>query len=114
MRLGRQVDVRARAAGFPLDELEVLSEDLFSESFHIDRLAHRLFHPACRLLHLFVLQDEILLNLVHHRAVTLNRIKLFIRASLRDLVEDLQDLLVLIFHVNEAKFLPLIFANEWF
>lgn len=87
--LGRQVDVRARAFDFILDEFEVLGEDLIRQSFHIDRLAHRLLNPFRRVLHLFVLQFEILLDIVHRSAIAFNCAKLIIWARLGDLVKDL-------------------------
>lgn len=98
--LGRQIDVRAWTAGLRINELEVLAEDLFGQTIDINCLSHRLIYPAHCLLHLLVLQDQILLNFIHVVAIVFNRVKFVIRRGQLNLVEDLQDLFVLIFHVD--------------
>ena len=66
----------------------------------------------CLLLNFFVFKNYILLDLKHFIAETLNRHQFVIRLSLLNLIKDLQDLVILILHINEAQFLLFIFSNE--
>ena len=65
--------MRPRRADSLLDKLEVLAEDLVGQSIDVDGLSHGLVHFARRLLHLLVLADDVLLQLVHLCLVRLNR-----------------------------------------
>lgn len=113
MLLGWEIDVGAGATGLRVDELEVLYEDLVSQSINIDSLPHRLIYTTDRLFHLFILRNQVLLQVVHLISFTLNCIKLIIWFRQRDMMEDFQDLLVLILHIDKAKLLPLVFPNKF-
>jgi len=113
MLLGWEIYVGAGATGLRVDELEVLYEDLVSQSINIDSLPHRLIYTTDRLFHLFILRNQVLLQVVHFISFTLNCIKLIIWFRQRDMMEDFQDLLVLILHIDKAKLLPLVFPNKF-
>lgn len=63
-------------------------------------------------LDLLVLENDVLLNGEHLVPETLNRNQLVIWLSLLDLEEYLEDLMVLILHINEAQLLLLVLSDK--
>ena len=63
-------------------------------------------------LDLFVLDDDKLLDGLHLITEALNGDELVVWLGLLNLVEDLEDVVVLGLHLNQAQFLLLVFAYE--
>ena len=92
-------NVWPRSAYLLLNELKVLAKDFLGETLDVHSFSHCLVHFACRLLHLFVLADDVLLQLVHLGLVALDGRKLIVRFSDLNAVEDFQYVVVLVLHV---------------
>lgn len=64
------------------------------------------------LLDFLVFENHILLDGEHFIAESLNRYQLVVWFRLLNLEEDLEDLVVLVLHINQAQFLLFILANK--
>jgi len=95
-----------------LQELEVLAKDLLGEAIKVNGLPTSLVNTVGLLLDLFVLKDDELLNGHHLVAVALDGDQLIVRLGLLNLKEDLEDIVVLVLHLNEAEFLLFVLTHE--
>lgn len=96
-----------------LDELEVLAENLVSEARQVDGLSHGLVNPTGRLFHFFVFGDQVLLDPLHFRLISLDSIQLVVRLRALNPVENLQNVVVFVLHIYESHLLSLVFSNEF-
>lgn len=95
-----------------LKELQVFSENLNRQTIQVNCLTACLVHSMSLLLDFFVFENYILLDLEHFIAETLNCNQFIVWRRLLDLVEDFEDLMILILHIDKTQFLLFIFTNE--
>ena len=84
---------------FLLQKLKVLPIDLDGESLQVNSQTHALLYSSCLFFNLFILCDDVLLNLEHFIPISLNGSQFIIGLCVLNVVEDLEDLVVLILHV---------------
>lgn len=95
-----------------LEELKVLAENLEAQALQIDSLSARLVYAKGLLLNFFVFKDDKLLDLEHLITEPLDSDKLLVGLRGLDFKKDLQDVVVLVLHLDQAQFLLLVLTDK--
>ncbi len=111
-RLSRRLR-RTRLCGSALEELQVLSLNLECQTIQVNGLSAGLIHTVCLLFDFFILNNHELLDSKHLFAERLDCHQLIVWFGLLNLKEDLEDLVVLVLHLNQAQLLLLVFTHIW-
>ena len=97
---------------FLLEELEVLAENFDCQAIQVNCLTAGFINAMRLLLDFLVLKNHILLNGEHLVAVTLNGNQFIIWLGLLDLEEYLEDLMILVLHIEKSQFLLLVLSDK--
>ena len=105
--------MRSRRGGLWLNELKVFTEYFFWQTIKVHCFTHGLIHSTRCLFHFLVLQDQILLELIHGTLLALNSTEFIIWLCFRNFKEDLEDLIVLVLHVHKAHLLSFVLPDKF-